>query len=257
MKCNRCGSENAEGATFCSACGTPLQPGVTVAAPIGQTGPIVSGNLGPNGPTTSITVPIKSKKLAIALTAVILAVICGGVVAAILLGGGKTTTYVCSKEGDILTSSVAATFKRDKISKLEYTLILENNNSVNSRSNYSYSGPATITSVSAPDNDEWDYYDYDGVSTGSSSSFNADSEEMMEVLALSFFFASFEQYSDDPGIDYYENERDNLATYAITIDVNKLAQKTKDAIFDDGELEITSKEFQKGYTAQGYTCKQK
>lgn len=151
MKCNRCGSENPDGATFCSTCGTQLSPNVTVAAPIGQNGPIISSTFGPGGPHASLSVPIKNKKVATVFIVIIALVICGGVVAALLLGDGKEVTYACTKSGKSYTSSIAETFKRDKVNKIEYTLILEDDLVDGGSYSFSYSGPANITSVTTYD----------------------------------------------------------------------------------------------------------
>ncbi len=276
MKCNRCGNENPEGVAFCSACGAPLQPGITVAAPIGQNGPIVSSTLGPNGPATSISVPIKNKKIATVFIIVIAIMICGGVLAAILLGGGKTETYKCDASSDEITISTAGTFKRNQLKKLEYTLIVEGNalgdssTSSSSRSNNSsFSGSISVESsgdnikVYAPDNDGWNYYGYDdddwsSWGSSSSSSNNLLSSPIgMAALGMSFQLAEFDQYSSDPGIEYYESERSNIATYSATIDLDKLTEKTKNAVFDSEELSITPEEFQKVYTKQGFVCSKK
>lgn len=269
MKCNQCGSENADTAVFCSTCGSSLQTGATVTAtPLGQSGPTIVSSIGPNGPTTSLAVPIKSKKVVAVLITLIALVICGGVVAAILLNINTTATYSCTKAGDALTSSVAATFKRNKLSKMEYTMIVEG-------ADLGGSSSSNVT-VYSPDswdfNWEWDPNDPEGSffnsssddswSYSSSNSTNSlstmNQQETMELLALSLMFANFQQYADDPGVEYYENERDTIATYSVTLDIDKLAKKTKADIFDDPkELETTPDEFQKAFKEQGYVCSAK
>lgn len=266
MKCNRCGSENPDGATFCATCGAQLSPNVTVSAPLGQNGPIVSGNLGPNGPTASLSVPIKNKKVTAILVAIIAIMICGGVAAALLLGGGKEIAYACTKSGKGYTSSIAETFKRNAVKKIEYTLILEDDLVSDGSHSYSYSGSGNITSVTTYDDsvtatvynseDDDDYSYSFGSSYGNSGS-SANSEELMEVLGLSLMIASFEQYAKDPGVTYYENERESLATYAVTLDIDKLSSSTKAEIIDDDELKATPEEFQKQLTTQGYICSKK
>lgn len=286
MKCNNCGIENADSAAFCSACGASLQPGITVAAPIDQNGTVVSGQInmagqsgtihthgtaitgafGDGGPTVSASTPIKNKKLAFVLIVLILVLIGGGVIAALLFNT-KSTTYVCKQETDLATISVAGTFKRNQLSSLEITLITEDDSESYASSRNSshttngitvtpYEGVtvttngATITDDS-PAGDDWffdtsnDDWDYMG------------SQDTMSVFVISMLLASIEEYADEPGIDYYKNEREGLATYAATIDYKKLSDKAKKGLPDDLNTSISPEEFQKSYTESGLTCSRK
>ncbi len=193
MKCNQCGSENADDSGFCSKCGASLQPSPT-PAPVNPPTTIASG-------FNNLNAAVQTKKNP-AHTILIIECIVGALVAiglAVLAiwfinsRSGGTQVLSCTQDGKAVTQSTALTYDKKGLTKLEYTLLLD----------------GTV--------------DEDDLST-------SDQESLFAAAFLSMALAEYEGHE---GIDYYYSEKPTLTTVSLTADLTKTNKTDTDELTED------------------------
>lgn len=220
MKCNQCGSENAENSAFCSKCGSPLQPSAT-SVPASQSGSISQSTSIASG-FNNLNASTQAKKnpahtimiIECVIGALVLLIMTALVIWFITSKSGGTEVLSCTKDGKAVTQSVAMTYRKNDLSKLEYTLILDN----------------TI--------------DEDDLSTS----------DQQDLLSAAFLSMALAEYEDHDGIDYYYSEKTAITTISFVADLTKTNQTDTDELTEDFQ-DLTIDEVKQEYVKNsGFTC---
>lgn len=214
MKCNQCGSENADNSAFCAKCGSPLQPSVATPNPAYQPTAISSGFNNLNAAAPAKKNPAHTILIIECVVgALVLLIIAVLVIWFISSKSGGKEVLSCSKDGRAVTQSVALTYEKNSLSKMEYTYIIDN----------------TIDEDDLRASDEQD------------------------LMAAAFAAMAFAQYEGHAGIDYYYSEKSTITTVSLVADLAKMNKSDVEELAEDAK-ELSIDEAKSKLVGEGLTC---
>lgn len=221
MKCNQCGNENADNSAFCARCGAQLQPTTQMATPVSASTTPLPGGAVTSAPSnfTNLNPSVQPQKKPAHLIMIIgcIAGVLSLTIIAILIvwfissrSGGKEILS-CSKDSKAVTQSVALTYDKKTLTKMEYTYIIDK----------------TINK--------------DDLRA-------SDAEELM---VATFAAMAFAQYDGHDGIEYSHSEKTTITTVSLTADLTKmnkadaaeLVEDAKDLSLDETKSKFMSEGF--------------